>query len=64
MLTILAIALVLGGLVFAALGVEDHRFHKNLAKTGAGRINVRVEVSFWESSLPGKPSLPWKSEDA
>lgn len=59
-LALLAFVLVAGIAAFAALGVEDSKFH-------ASFVPVRYEVMSpmtmrWEDSLPGRVKLPW-SED-
>ena len=56
-LVLLAAVLVAGIAAFAALGVEDKRFH-------ASYVPVRYETMSpaflrWEDSLPGRVSLPW-----
>lgn len=61
MLTLLFLAVVLTLAIgaFAALGVEDSRFHASYVPV---RYDASPTVLTWESSLPGKPVLPW-SED-
>ncbi len=56
-LAILLFVLLAGLAAYAALGVEDSRFH-------ADHVPVKYEtmspaVMLWEASLPGKPKLPW-----
>lgn len=58
-LLFLAIVLTLALGAFAALGVEDAKFHASLQPI---RYDASPEVMTWEASLPGKPALPW-SED-
>lgn len=58
-LYVLAIALMFAAAGFAALGVEDTKFHKSLQPK---RYQASPMVLRWDDTLPGKPVLPW-SED-
>lgn len=58
-LLFLAVVLTLALGAFAALGVEDAKFH---ASFQPARYEASPTVMPWEISLPGKPVLPW-SED-
>lgn len=61
-LYVLAAMLVVALAAYAALGVEDDRFHSDYIATRYDTMSPRVEP--WEASLPGKPSLPWNQTTA
>lgn len=62
---ILILALVLGGLMFAALGVEDTRHWKAVEGTPAVRVPAPSRPALWEDSLPSAVSLPsWGNKSA
>lgn len=61
-LYVLAAMLVVALAAYAALGVEDDRFHSDY-------VPVRYDTTSpmtarWEDSLPGKPMLPWNQTTA
>lgn len=56
-LYVLALLLVAGMAAFAALGVEDNRFHESYTPV---RYQASPQVMTWEEMLPGRPKvLPW-----
>jgi hypothetical protein len=59
-LAILAFLLTAGIAAFAALGVEDNRFHDSYVPA---RYEAMPMVMRWEDSLPGRPRLPWSESD-
>jgi hypothetical protein len=60
-LVLLAILLTAGIAAFAALGVEDTKFHASFVPA---RVAVAVPVHMnWEASLPGRKKLPWSEDD-
>ena len=56
-LFMLAALLTLGIAAFAALGVEDNRFHHDYMPIRYQTVSPTMMR--WEDSLPGKPVLPW-----
>lgn len=55
-LYVLAIVLMFAAAGFAALGVEDTKFHKSLEPK---RYEASPTVVRWDDCLPGKPVLSW-----
>lgn len=55
-LYMLAAVLMLGMAAFAALGVEDTKFHESYTPV---RYQASPVVMRWDDGLPGKPVLPW-----
>lgn len=49
--------LLLGGAFFAALGVEDTRYWREV-QANPQRTRLPIRVAFWEDRLPSRGSVP------